>query len=85
MQHTIQSILTQDAARLTTALALDPSGARIEVQCLLQHVLKTSRAWLLAHPERCLSDSEQTHYAALLQRRLRGEPIAYMLVSQFAT
>ena len=79
MQHTIQSILTQDTTRLATALALDSSGARIEVQCLLQHVLKTSRAWLLAHPEYCLNNSEQIHYAALLQRRLCGEPIAYML------
>ena len=79
MQHTIQPILTQDTARLTAALALDPGGARIEVQRLLQHALKTSRAWLLAHPEYCLSDSEQTHYTVLLQRRLSGEPIAYML------
>ena len=59
MQHTIQSILTQDTARLTTALALDYSGARIEVQCLLQYVLKTSRAWLLAHPEYCLNNSDK--------------------------
>ena len=79
MQHTIHSTLTQDALRLTTALALDSSGARIEVQSLLQHVLKTSRAWLLAHPEHCLNNSAQAHYAALLQRRLCGEPIAYML------
>ena len=85
MQHTIQSTLTQDTARLTTAMALDSRGARIEVQCPFQHVLKTSRTWLLAHHEHCLNDSEQAHYAALLQRRLRGEPIAYLLVSQFAT
>jgi hypothetical protein len=45
----------------------------------LQHVLKTCRAWLLAHPEYCLNDSEQAYYAGLLQRRLCGEPIAYML------
>ena len=79
LPRTTHNILTQDATRLTAALALDSSGARIEVQCLLQHVLKTSRAWLLAHPEHCLNDSEQAHYATLLQRRLCGEPIAYML------
>jgi len=76
---TIQNVLTQDTARLTEALALDTSGARIEVQTLLQQVLKVSRAYLLAHPERCLNDSEQARYEELLQRRLRGEPMAYLL------
>jgi release factor glutamine methyltransferase len=79
MTCTIQNVLTQDAARLTEALTLDFSGARIEVQSLLQHVLNVSRAYLLAHPERYLNDSEQTRYSELLQRRLRGEPVAYIL------
>ena len=79
LPRTIQNTLARDAARLTAALALDSSSARIEVQCLLQHVLNVPRAWLLAHPERCLNDSEKTHYHELLQRRLCGEPLAYML------
>jgi release factor glutamine methyltransferase len=79
MPRTIQNTLLQDAARLTEALALDASGARIEVQSLLQQVLNVSRAYLLAHPERCLNDSEQARYEELLFRRLRGEPIAYIL------
>jgi release factor glutamine methyltransferase len=79
MSRNLQNILTQDTARLTEALALDSSGARIEVQTLLQHVLNVSRAYLLAHPERCLNDPEQARYEELLLRRLRGEPIAYLL------
>ena len=79
LPRTIQNTLTQDTARLTETLALDASGARIEVQTLLQNVLNASRAYLLAHPERCLNDSEQTRYEELLQRRLHGEPIAYLL------
>ena len=79
LPRTIRNILIQDAARLTAALALDPSGARIEVQCLLQHVLKTSRAWLLAHPEHCPGEPAQIRYDNLLQLRLNGEPIAYLL------
>ena len=79
MPRTIQDILTQDAARLTAALALDSSGARSEVQCLLQHVLSVPRAWLLAHPEYRLNEPEQTRYDKLLFCRLRGEPIAYLL------
>ncbi len=79
MLRTIQDILTQDAARLTATLALDSSDARSEVQCLLQHVLSVPRAWLLAHPEYRLKDTEQTRYDELLFCRLRGEPIAYLL------
>ncbi len=75
----IQNALKQDATRLTEALLLDFSTARIEVQALLRQVLNVSRTYLLANPERCLNDSEQTRYEALLQRRLRGEPIAYLL------
>lgn len=76
---TIQDTLLHDCARLTESLALDSGGARIEVQCLLQHVLNVTRAYLLAHPERCLNDTEHARYDELLQRRLKGEPIAYLL------
>lgn len=79
MPHTIQSLLTQDKAALESALALDSGTARIEVQCLLQAVLQVNRAWLLTHHEQILDAEQQAHYAALLERRLRGEPLAYIL------
>ncbi len=79
LPRTIQDILTQDAAHLTAALALDPSDARSEVQCLLQHVLVATRGWLLARPEHRLNEPEQICYDKLLLCRLRGEPIAYLL------
>ncbi len=60
-------------------LGLDSGTARIETQILLRHVLKISRASLLAHPERRLTDLEQARYHELLLRRLRGEPLAYLL------
>ena len=43
-----------DAARLNTTLELGSSDARIEVQCLLQHVLQVPRSYLLAHPEQAV-------------------------------
>ena len=79
MLRSIQNILLQDSGRLIETLALDSASARIEVQSLLQHVLKVSRAYLLAYPERPLSEPEQTFYDPLLQRRLSGEPVAYLL------
>ncbi len=79
MSSFIQKNMRQDTAQLSATLALDTSTARIEVQCLLQHALQVSRAYLIAHPEYVLSNSEQTKYSSLLQRRLRGEPLAYIL------
>lgn len=79
MPHTIQSLLTLDRAALESALSLDSSTARIEVQMLLQQVLGVNRAYLLAHSDQQLDEMQQAAYRALLQRRLAGEPLAYIL------
>lgn len=79
MDRTLSSILRQDQLRLEAALQLETSAARIEIQCLLQHVLQVNRAYFFAHPERTLSRLECSDYQTLLQRRLLGEPIAYIL------
>lgn len=79
MQRILQTILSQDQSVLEAELGLEPGSARIEIQCLLQQVLGVTRAYFFAHPERILSAAEETSYQALLQRRLHGEPIAYIL------
>ena len=79
MPSSLAEILLNDSKRLEAALNLDSSSARIEVQCLLQAVLRVNRAWLLTHPEQQLESEQQAHYTALFGRRLRGEPIAYLL------
>lgn len=78
MNSPIQSILRNDSKQLESALSLDSVTARIEVQMLLQHVLGVSRAYLLAHPEQVLDEAQASAYFALLQRRLAGEPLAYI-------
>lgn len=78
MQRDIQAILKQDIAELENTLQLDSGSARIEVQCLLQQVLGVARAYLMAHPERVLTDAENSTYRDFFQRRLAGEPIAYI-------
>jgi len=75
----IQYILTHDTVTLASVLTLEKSTARIEIQSLLQKILNVQRVYLLAHPERLLSDTELIDYQHLLQRRLSGEPIAYLL------
>jgi release factor glutamine methyltransferase len=79
MSSTIQNILRKDGLLLEAALNLDPGSARIEVQCLLQSVLQANRAWLLGHPEQSLDQDQHARYTTLFERRLNGEPIAYLL------
>lgn len=78
----IGNILRADAARLDAALTLGSATARIEVQCLLQNVLKVPRSYLLAHPEQVLDAAQQASYASLLHRRLQGEPVAHILAER---
>ncbi len=63
-----------------TALAgfLNPSEAKHEAQYLLQHILKVNRAWLISHENDALQPNIHAVFEALLQRRLNGEPIAYI-------
>ena len=75
----IQDILLFDTKRLEAALNLDPGSARIEVQCLLQSVLQVNRAYLLCHSEQALVADQFARYMALLERRMDGEPIAYLI------
>ncbi len=46
---------------------------------LLAHVLGVTRSALYAHPERPLGDREISEFRRLLQRRGKGEPVAYLL------
>lgn len=51
----------------------------IDVELLLTKVLNITRANLKAYPERELSPEEQTTFTNLLERRMKGEPIAYLI------
>lgn len=53
--------------------------ARLDAEILLCHVLKCSRSTLRAHPERPLTPEQQFVFQQLIQRRLKGEPIAYII------
>ena len=46
---------------------------------LFLHAISISRALLMAHPERRVDRDQQSAYQALLERRLRFEPIQYIL------
>lgn len=50
----------------------------LEEEVLLAHVLGVNRSYLYAHPERTLTETEQTQFAMLMNRHEKGEPIAYL-------
>jgi release factor glutamine methyltransferase len=55
--------------------------ARVDAQMLLLHGLQRplhDRAWLLAHDGDTLTTAQETAWQNALQRRLQGEPVAYI-------
>lgn len=77
--------LLLDLARLDLALRWAQArltghspSARLDTEVLLGHVLKAERAFLYAHPELSLTQAQARQYHRLIERRVRGEPIAYL-------
>lgn len=65
-------------AQLLAESGLPPLEARM----LLERVLEKPRAWLIAHAEEAPGPEVEQAFAALVERRLRGEPIAYILAKR---
>jgi len=63
-------------------LLLERAGietARLDVECLLADVLASTRWQVILEPRRRLTQAEFGRYLALLERRERREPLAYLL------
>ncbi len=76
MNHTTSPTLAQALAQAHT-LGL----ARIDAQLLLLHAVgrpDAGRAWLLAHDTDAMDEAVHAQFIALCQRRLAGEPVAYL-------
>jgi release factor glutamine methyltransferase len=73
---TIQGALEQATRQLTQA---GLSGARLDAQILLAHLLGVERSVLYAYPEREISPTLATQFFQLIERRSKGEPVAYLL------
>ena len=62
----------------------EPETATFEARILLQHVLNVNHAWLIAHENdfiQPIGEQANIHaaYGALINRRVNGEPIDYIL------
>src|SRR5207237_1054207 len=56
-----------------------PSSPRLDAELLLGHILSTGRSSLLARATQPVDPSACAEYDALLSRRARGEPVAYLI------
>ncbi|MDV9031432.1 peptide chain release factor N(5)-glutamine methyltransferase [Pseudomonas sp. RAC1] len=74
--------MTIIASLLRNAQLPDSSSARLDAELLLSAALGKSRSYLHTWPERIVSSEAADTYAAWLERRRAGEPVAYILGHQ---
>ena len=70
--------LTDASQQIAQALTLDKVVSRLEARVLAAHAWQVSPSWLIAHDTDPLTPQQLRQFQALLERRLRGEPIAYI-------
>jgi release factor glutamine methyltransferase len=56
--------------------------APADAELLLAHALARSRTWLLAHGDDDIAPDNATRFLALVERRVAGEPVAYLAGSR---
>ncbi|WP_063668825.1 peptide chain release factor N(5)-glutamine methyltransferase [Aliivibrio fischeri] len=76
MSLSIEALLKRSIQSLTLEGSDSP---QVDAAVLLCHVLDKPRSYLLTWPEKIVSDEELGNFNALLERRLAGEPIAYIV------
>lgn len=72
----IVSHVLYEASRRLHAARID--SAWLDAELLLAHVLKKDRAWLLAHSEYRLTQTQRKRFTSLLRRRAKRVPLAYL-------
>ncbi len=75
---TIAQLLQQS----TTHLAQNTESARLDAELLLCHCIGKPRTYLYTWPEKTLTNSQHSVFQKLLERRLQGEPLAYLTGSK---
>lgn len=74
MPLTIAQLLHQATEKLQGT----SDSARLDAEVLLAHILKEDRVHFLTWPEEPVSQLTQKFYLDLIERRAKGEPIAYI-------
>ena len=82
MRHPTSSPTSVDAWLAAAAAQLRTAGiasSRLDSELLLSHVLQRPRHWLHAHGDSTLLHEQHMQAEQLLTRRLRHEPLAYLV------
>lgn len=66
----VRSALAAAAARV---------GERVDAELLLLHLIDQPRSWLIGHADDMLPPDLLARYGELIERRVAGEPVAYLL------
>jgi release factor glutamine methyltransferase len=72
---TVRELLDVGVARLRES---GSESARLDAEVLLAHALDTDRTGVLAHTDAPVGDGSAARYQAALDRRVTGEPVAYI-------
>lgn len=67
---------------LAHAAQIDSPTAQLDAELLLAFVLEKPRSYLYTWPDKTVSEAQVAAFMALLERRQRGEPVAYLLGRQ---
>jgi len=78
----IEITVSQLLNSLTTLLSEKLDTARLDVEVLICHALNWRRADLYSKGDEILSPESQENISAYINRRLKGEPIAYIVGHQ---
>ncbi|WED22510.1 peptide chain release factor N(5)-glutamine methyltransferase [Vibrio sp. JC009] len=76
--HSIHSIEQTLKAAISVLQESGTDSPSLDAAVLLCHVLDKPRSYLLTWPEKELDDDQQKAFQALLERRINGEPVAYI-------
>ncbi len=68
--------LLQETSQKLSSITDSP---RLEAECLLSHALSITRSEIYAYPEMELSEIQLKSFPLLMERRIQGEPLAYIL------
>ena len=74
----VAGLLDDAHRRLSAALGLEKREARLEARVLAAFAWDVAPAWLIAHDTDPLTEAQTAQFAALLARRLSGEPVAHL-------
>ena len=76
MSNTIDAALKAATSQLAASGSASPA---IDAAVLLCHALQKPRSYLFTWPDKTLDSTQQQSFDTLLERRVTGEPVAYII------